>query len=256
MIDVNVHLSRWPFRRLPDDETAALVRRLREAGITQAWAGCFDALLHRNLSAVNRRTAEDCRQHGDGLLVPIGSLNPQLPDWREDLRRCAEDHQMPGVRLYPNYHGYALDAPEFAEVLDLAAARGLFVQVALKMEDERTHHPLIKLPAVDPQPLEQLVAARPQLRLVVLNGLSVLRGEALTRLAQAGNVWFDLAMLEGVGGVEKLLAALPYERLLFGSHAPFFVLQSAVLKLRESELAEPIRRAVTRANAEAIRRRN
>jgi hypothetical protein len=124
VIDVNVHLSRWPFRRLPDDEPAALVQGLRVAGVTQAWAGTFEALLHRNLADANACLADDCARHGEGLLLPFGSVNPANPDWREDLRRCVEDHRMRGLRLYPNYHGYKLDTPEFATLLDLVSERG------------------------------------------------------------------------------------------------------------------------------------
>jgi len=43
-----------------------------------------------------------------------------------------------------------------------------------------------------------------------------------------------ISMLEGVGGVEKLLDVVPVDRVLFGSHLPLFVLESAVFKMRES----------------------
>src|ERR1035441_1263931 len=42
LIDTNVSLSRWPCRRLPLDETPALVARLRSHGVKQAWAGSLD----------------------------------------------------------------------------------------------------------------------------------------------------------------------------------------------------------------------
>ena len=101
-------------------------------------------MLHKQLDAINRRLAEECRARGDGMLVPIGSVNPAWPDWEEDLRRCHEQYRMPGVRLYPAYHGYTLDHPEFARLLGEAAKRGLLVQIVLRMEDERVHHVAIE----------------------------------------------------------------------------------------------------------------
>jgi len=251
MIDTNVSLSRWPFRRLANDETPALVAALRAIGVTQAWAGSFDALLHRDVAAVNARLADECRRHGAGFLVPFGAVNLRLPDWEEDLRRCHEDHRMPGVRLHPNYHGYGLDDPDFARLLRMAAERGLVVQVALKMEDERTHHPLVRVPPVDSAPLLKLLPAVAGLRLVVLNGLRDVRDAALEGLAKAGAA-FDIAMLEGVGGLGRVVAKVGAAPLLFGSHSPFFVFESAVLKLRESGIEGDAARAILGENARRL----
>jgi predicted TIM-barrel fold metal-dependent hydrolase len=252
MIDVNVSLSRWPCRTLPHDELPKLVEKLRAVGVTQAWAGSFDALLHKDIGGVNTRLAKACRRVPQELLRPFGTVNPMLPDWREDLRRCHEVQRMRGIRLYPNYHGYQLDHPLFAELLTLAAQRGLLVQLAVRMEDPRMQHPLMRVPDVDTKPLANLVSDCPQLQLVLLNSLQVVRGDALKSLVATGRVYFEIATLEGVAGIARVLEQIPINRLLFGSHFPLFILESAVLKLRESELTAAQVKAITRANAQRL----
>jgi predicted TIM-barrel fold metal-dependent hydrolase len=252
LIDVNVNLSRWPLRRLPCDDTAALAAKLRANGVTQAWAGSFDALLHKDLAVVNARLAGECRRQGGGLLVPFGSVNPRLPDWEDELRRCADEHHMPGIRLHPNYHGYNLDDPDFAKLLRLATERGLVVQLAVIMEDRRMMHPLLQVEPPDVAPLAGVVKQTPGLRLVLLNAMNVLRGQPLLNLLQAGEVCVEIAMLDGAGCVGNLLAQAPAGRVLFGSHAPFFYFESALLKLKESPLNEEQLRAIRCDNARRL----
>jgi predicted TIM-barrel fold metal-dependent hydrolase len=249
IVDVNVSLSRWPFRRLRGDEPSELVDYLRSHGVEQAWAGSFDGLLHKDIAGVNLRLAADCRRFGDGMLVPFGSVNPKLPDWEEDLRRCAEEHRMPGIRLHPNYHGYTLDDPVFKRLLQLAAGHRLAVQVALKVEDERVQHPLLRVPPVDATALGGLAATVPRLRLMILNGPGPLPRAAVEAAAQAG-IGFDFAMQEGITGVEKLIDQVGVDRVFFGSHFPFFTWESAQLKVVESGLKAPTERAVLSGNAQ------
>jgi predicted TIM-barrel fold metal-dependent hydrolase len=249
MIDTNASLSRWPFRRLAGDEPAEFVARMRKAGVTQAWVGSFDGLLHRDIGGVNARLAADCKQYGAGLLIPFGTVNPKLPDWQEDLRRCHEVHRMPGIRLHPNYHGYTLQDAEFAEVLRRATDAGMLVQLAAQMEDERTQHPLVRIPRVNLAPLAEIVSKTPALRMVVLNsGREPLRKQ----IVAAGNVSFDIAMTEGVAGVAVQAADLTPQRVVFGSHFPFYYFQSAALKIREAGLSDADARAITEDNARRL----
>lgn len=254
-IDVNATLGRWPLRRVPLDEPDDLVTRLRRLGGFQAWVTDFDALLHKDLGGVNARLAADCRRHGRGFLLPFGSINPLHPDAGEELRRCDEVHRMPGLRLFPNYHGYPLDHPGFVRLLESAAGRGLIVQIALTQEDERMMHPLLRVEPVDTSPLAALVRRLPHLRLVLINALRTLRAKPLLDLIAAGNVSVDIAMLEGLGGLATLLGQVPASRILFGSHAPLFHPEAAVLKLCESAPAPADLAALCRDNAQRLLQR-
>lgn len=242
-IDTNVSLGQWPFRRLPLDRTDALLAKMAEHGIATAWAGSFEGLLHRDIAGVNQRLADECRQTG-GRLLPFGSINLALPNWEDDVRRCAEIHRMRGIRLHPNYHGYTLADPRFTKLLVLATERALLVQIAVLMEDTRTHHPLMVVPDVEVTPLADAMRAVSGARVQLLNSGKILDGPAATRLGAMSGVYFDLARVESAAGVGRQLRRLPAGRLVFGTHAPFFIYESAIIKLYESELTDAEARAL------------
>lgn len=240
MIDVNVHLSRWPFRRVAGDDPRELVAMLRRHGVVQAWAGSFDALLHKDINAVNERLAADCAA-SKGFLVPFGALNPMLPDWQEDLRRIADVHHMKGIRLYPNYHRYTLADAIAAQSLAAAAKRSLRVQIVLAMEDERTQNALIRVPPVDIAPVPELLSSVAGLQLMLLN--------AARPLPRLTGVFCDFAMQESPYAVGHVLSAVGEDRTVLGSHAPLFYMTAASLKLKEGGLSADQVRAITTSNA-------
>ena len=251
LCDVNVTLGRWPFRRLPLEETAQLLAKLRMNGVAQAWAANFDAVFGKDLTGANSWLAEECRRHGDGILMPFGTVNPAATDWEAEFTRCVDGHRMKGLRLFPNYHGYDLANPTFIRLSALAHERKIAIQIAVSLEDERTQPASASVPHVDVQPLAALPHSRDDARLILLNWQRAVKSDMVSKLAEAG-VSFDIATVENVGGVANLLDQASLRRVLFGSHAPCFYFESAQLKLRESSLSSENARAVCELNARRL----
>ena len=251
IVDTNVSLSRWPFRRLVGDETPDLVARLRKRHVKQAWAGSFDGILHKDISGVNARLAADCRSHGRDFLLPFGSINPKLPGWQEDVRRCAEDYRMPGIRLHPNYHGYELRDPVFADLLHAAADHRLVVQLVVSMEDIRTQHPLMRVPPVDVSRLPELIKSEPNVPVMLLNWAQAIRGQQLQPLANSA-VYFDISTVEGIEGIARVVERIAAPRVLFGSNFPLFYFEGALLKMQESGLSDEQKSKLFEENAKRL----
>ena len=257
IIDTNVNLFNWPFRALKFGNTNALVAKLKKHRVVEAWAGSFEALLTKQMDGVNERLAAECREHGRGFLVPFGSVNLAWPDWEEDVRRCHEVHKMPGIRIFPGYQPFDLEHPALERLLKMTSERDLLLQVVFAMEDPRVHHPIIQVAPVALRPLVKALEAAPNSKVQLLHSPGSSRGEDLLRFLAHPNTVIEISALEGNGAVGRMIgtveglpsAKVPVDRILFGSHAPYFPVETALLKLVESPLQSEQLLAVMQGNA-------
>ena len=260
IIDTNVNLFDWPFRALKYRQTKALVAKLKQHRIVEAWAGSFEALLSKDMSGVNSRLADECRTQAPGFLIPFGSVNLAWPDWEEDVRRCHEVHKMPGLRIYPGYQPFDLDHPEMEALVKMTAERGLILQVVFGMEDPRVHHPIINVGPVTFAPLLKLVDGTPNAKIQLLHFSGAPQGDALAQFVAKPNTFLEISRLEGNGAVGRMIgsieglpsARVPVDRIMFGSHAPFFPVETALLKLIESPLDAQQLQFIMRGNARRL----
>jgi hypothetical protein len=260
IIDTNVTLFGWPFRRLKYGDTAALVAKLRRHRVAEAWAGSFEALFHKDLDGVNTRLARECREKGANLLRPFGAVNLAWPDWEEEVRRCHEGHRMPGIRIVPGYQPFDLGHPELPRLLEIVRQRGLILQVVFGLEDPRVHHPVLKLQPVVVGPLVEALKAVPGARVQVLSFAGNAAGTDLQALMKDTTAAIDISRWESNGIVGKMIGAapgsrsarVPLERVMFGSHAPYAPVETAVLKLFESPLTADQIVAIMRGNARRL----
>lgn len=258
IIDTNVNLFQWPFRKLKYDETELLIAKLRKHRISKAWTGSFEALFHKNIDSVNSRLARECRAHGEGILVPFGTVNLAWPDWEEELRRCHEVHDMPGIRIYPGYQPFDLNHPDFVQFVQEVTDRGMILQIACDMEDARVHHPVIEVRDAGIELLPDTLRRVPEAKVQLLYWNHEVGSALLEELIRKTNAVFDITRIEHVGGVGRLIdgnswfgnmGKLPVERFMFGSYAPYFPVEANLLKLFESPLTEKQSIAIMNGNA-------
>ncbi|MEX0772916.1 MAG: hypothetical protein WD038_07090 [Balneolales bacterium] len=261
IIDTNINLFEWPFRNLKYSRTNALVTKLGKHRITQAWAGSFEALFHKNIDGVNARLTEECRGNGNGMLLPFGTVNIAWPDWEEDLRRCHEVYHMPGIRLYPGYQTFDLDHPEFPQLVRQAAERKMIIQIVGNMEDSRVHHPIVHVRDMKVEPLIDIMKQVPEAKVQLLYWNHKVGRNQLEKLILETKVSLDISRIEGSGSVGRLIEGdpwngpampVPAERLFFGSHAPYFPIEANVIKLFESPLALDQMQAIMNGNARQL----
>ena len=260
IIDTNVNLFSWPFRALKYRDTKALVAKLKKHRVIEAWAGSFEALLSKDMSGVNARLAAECLEHGPGFLIPFGSINLAWPDWQEDVRRGHEVHKMPGLRICPGYQPFDLDHPGMESLVKMISERDLVLQVVFGMEDPRVHHPIINVGPVTFGPLLKAVKGTPNAKVGLLHFSGSSQGQDLSQFMSEPNTIMDISRLEGNGVVGRMIGSfqglpsprVPVERIVFGSHAPYFALETAILKLIESPLDAQQLQAIRQDNARRL----
>jgi predicted TIM-barrel fold metal-dependent hydrolase len=260
IIDTNVNLFNWPFRALKYRDTKSLVKKLKKHRVIEAWAGSFEALLSKDMSGVNARLAAECREHGPDFLIPFGSVNLAWPDWEEDVRRCDEVHKMPGIRIYPGYQPFDLDHPGMQGLVKMTSERGLILQVVFGMEDPRVHHPIINVGPVTFRPLLNAVHRTPNAKIELLHFSGSIQADGLAQFMAETGTFMDISRLEGNGAVGRIIGSIaglpsvrvPVDRIVFGSHAPYFPVETAILKLIESPLGAQQLQAIMQGNARRL----
>lgn len=270
--DTNASLGNWPFRKMRYNDPDSLAERLGRVGIGRAWVVSLDAVFLRDCHTANEPLAQAVADHE--ALMPVATINPNFPSWQRDLAECVQTLGYRGIRAYPNYHQYTLHDPVFEELLAAAEELGVFLSLAVRMTDERHHYALCMVPPVDLTPLPDLAAKHPTFPILVVNannadvapfcrsapsrvGPTLLSGPCRSALqsATSPNLYFDLSHFEGVAGVEKLAPQLGIERIVFGTHAPYYYPESAMMKVRqECEFTEEELEAILHGNAERMLR--
>src|SRR5207247_1542696 len=122
------------------------------------------------------------------------------------------------------------------------------------------HHPIVTVGPVTLGPLLKAVQETPNAKVELLHFSGSSQGEELSRFMKETNTVMDISRLEGNGAVGRMIGTVqglpsdhvPVDRIVFGSHAPYFPLETALLKLVESPLDLQQLQAIMHGNARRL----
>jgi uncharacterized protein len=251
IIDVNCDCGPFAFRDHRFTTAAEVAAQLARLGITKALVGSAQAITFVSPQEANEVLAAELAALANPALLPAAVLNPDYPGVSDDLKRCA-DLGFRALKLYPSYHAFDIASYGALRLMEEAGERGWPVLVCVRVEDERHHHPLMQVPPVDLS--AAITAARnvPDVNLVLCcgNNAEVLR--FLTEVNRE-NCYAEVSWVKSpLNAIEDLVAKISAQRLLFGSHLPFSMAQTALAKVREAFLTEDQKAAILHGNGEKL----
>ena len=245
----------WPFRKLEHATGNGLVEHLGREGISRAVVYPISAILAKDCMEGNREVAQAGEAH-PSIIVPFACINPAFPGWQGDFAACFCDLGFKGLRLFPTYHGYALKDRCFLDVAAAAQERCIPVVLSVRVEDERQHHWLVKVPPLEMTSAAEAIRSFPGLTFV-LSGATYNELLSVRRLLQQNENWyFDIGRMQGrhehpgpVEVVPRAVEEFGARRMLFGSNAPFQYVKSSLLKIQHAPISESEKKLLLSRNA-------
>ena len=243
MIDADVLAGHYPFRPFPypSHDPQRIKAYLQERGIQQACLASLHAVFYADPQQGNAELLPQVVK--DPFFLPVGTINPALHNWRTTLARCVDEYGCRLVRLLPNYHLYSLADAFVADLLAEAQRYQLLVAIVKRLEDERMHHLLMKVPGVENQEILALAAEHPAPLLIQSAYFAEIQ-----ELAASPHLYFDLAFAETMNTIQRLTQVVAAERLLFSTHTPFFYPEAAIGKVEGWSGSPKQRQAIYGAN--------
>ena len=112
--DANCFCGNWPFFRVKENTVDKMQNIHKKYSISGGCVSSLEAIFYQDPYEAE---AELARQLQGTNYYHIMVLNPMLPAWREDLKRCVSELHIRGIRLLPGIHRYSLQDPLIEDVI-------------------------------------------------------------------------------------------------------------------------------------------
>lgn len=220
-----------------------LVRDMRALGIVRAVVLPFDlpvgARNAESILAATQRYPE---------LLPFGSVHP-YDRGIEDRLAAQRGAGALGIKLHPNGQFIAPDHPRTVHLCGRCGAHGLPVlfhcgPVGIEPKAAERRSQVARY--------ERAIAENPDTTFVLGHSGALQHDVALRFADQYPNTHFELSCL-GLGALRQVLAAVPADRLLYGTDWPFYHQALTLARVLIATEGDPaLRRAILHDNAAAL----
>ncbi len=246
LIDVNSYIGTWPFRTHSITTADGLVKHLKAEGIDRAAVSSIESAFAPDPDACNTSVFDAANDYPE--IIPVPVLNLRMPNWKDLLSKYRETHGIRAVKIHPSFHFFSLASGVCGDMCGILEEERMTLVIDVRIEDERFRHPGFEAPAPTTDEISGLAARHRGLSILCLN----LYRKELLALADSENVASDIAFVEFFKTVESVLESIPANRILFGSHTPFFVTRAAGMKLGWADIGDSDRKAISSENAKRL----
>jgi predicted TIM-barrel fold metal-dependent hydrolase len=215
----------------------------KKNGVVAGLVSCLDSIFFNDPAEGDERLAPALP---DGYLLAV-SHNPELPF----ARREAEENRLraSAVRLFPGYHGYSLADALCVEFCRAAAQSGMVIQIVAKMDDVRLDY-LWRQNPPDAEAAAELAKTLPSAKFILSGHTASAICNNAASLSECDNLYIDLSYSgDLVFAYDRACAAIPRERLLFGTFSPILCAESSRMALETAGISDETRRLLAYGNA-------
>lgn len=253
LIDSNVYVGHWPFRRLEYNTLEALLGRMKEFGTDLSIVSNLNGIFYKNTQHANDELWEwiSRKRSYKNSFIPFAVINPVYGGWRDDLDSCVNRYGCKGVRLYPQYHRYDITNPFCVELVKMCRDKGLPVAFSLRMVDSRTSSWLDIEQEWSLRDIMPVVREVPDAKYMIVNiAGSTALSEEDRALFKKADVLMDTSG-RNITDWTDLFKRFGADKFCFGTQSPILDYFSGLLRiesLRENEAGEKTKELLRAGN--------
>lgn len=243
IIDINTYIGHWPFRKLTHNTPLQLGSIMDNAGIDLMCVSNLNSIFYRNSHDGNKelfKQIQSSETYKDRFL-PFAIINPAYPAWEKDFLQCINNFGMKGLELYPYYHNYRLTDRAAVELINLATQKGIPVHLPCALENHRQRHWLDVKEDITADSVKGMLSLCPDANIIISNGSTIRMYEELQPIIneRKGKVYFDFSRVNAIDAAfVSLILSIGTEHIVFGSAMPFQYIDTQMVKLHFSKLAQ------------------